>query len=89
MVRLLINGDGDDAIDEHARILVREQYSKDNAPRGVTVGRALVPTWCDGCSERCWGRSGGYFTMCPKCAGEGKTQIGFAMHESEKLSMNP
>ena len=79
MVRLLIDGDDrGDAIDRHARILLREQYGKDKAPRGVMVNRALVPDWCDSCGERCWGRNGGMYAMCAKCRGEGKLPIGFS-----------
>lgn len=78
MVRLLINSDDrGDAIDEHARILLREQYAKDKGPRGVTASRAVVPDWCDGCGDRCWGRNGGMFATCAKCRGEGKLPVGF------------
>lgn len=78
MVRLLINPDPDGSdIERHARALLKEQFAKDKAPRGIPVGRAVVPDWCDSCNERCWGRAGGHYAMCAKCRGEGKLPLGF------------
>lgn len=77
MVRILIDGRDDDSIERHARVLLREQFSKDKGPRGVAVQRALVPDWCDVCQERCWGVNGGMYAVCRKCSGEGKSPLGF------------
>lgn len=78
MVRLLIDSDPDESdIARHARLLLREQFTKDRAPRGIPVTRAVVPDWCDSCNERCWGRANSHYAMCKKCRGEGKLPIGF------------
>ncbi len=78
MVRLLISPEPDGSdVERHAHLLLKEQFAKDRAPRGVAVTRAVVPDWCDSCNERCWGRANSNYAMCVKCRGEGKLPIGF------------
>lgn len=76
MVRLLIEPRDDDRIEAHARRLLTEHASKSKDPMGVAVTRALVPTWCASCDERCWGPA--QYAMCAKCKGEGKQPVGFS-----------
>lgn len=75
MVRLLIESRDDDRIEAHARRLLAEQAAKSKLPMGVAATRALIPTWCCSCDERCWGPEN--YAICPKCKGEGKSKIGF------------
>lgn len=78
MVRLLIDArDDGDRIGAHARHLLREQYKKSKNPIGIAASRALVPIYCSGCDQRCWGMEGAFFDYCAKCKGEGKMPIGF------------
>ena len=78
MVRLLLeprtNGS---RVEDHARRLVIEQFEKSNYPMGIAASRAMVPTYCDKCGERCWSTEGALFDYCPKCKGEGNTPVGF------------
>ena len=65
-----------DELERHARYLHHEAVRKEKLPRVAAATRALVPTWCDICAERCWGTPVGY-SMCARCRGEGKKPIGF------------
>ena len=64
-------------LERHARFLHEEALEKAKLPRVSAATRALVPTWCDSCSERCWGA--GSFALCTKCRGEGKLPLGFSL----------
>lgn len=78
MVRLLIEPrDDDDRVEAHARRLLRESFEKNKLPIGIAASRALVPSWCSSCDERCWGLDSSFYDYCAKCKGEGKVPIGF------------
>jgi hypothetical protein len=65
-------------IDQHARLLHRKMMQKHELPRITGVTRALVPTWCDECSERAWGPVLGGPVMCPACTEkQNKNKPGF------------
>lgn len=78
MVRLLIDPrDDEERIAAHARFLHHESFKKNKNPIGVMATRALVPSWCHSCDERCWGLEGSFYDYCAKCKGEGKIPVGF------------
>ena len=78
MVRLLIDARDDESrIEAHARYLHRESFKKNKAPMGIAATRALVPSWCHSCDQRCWGLENSFYDFCAKCRGEGKQALGF------------
>jgi len=78
LVRLLIDPrTDDDRVEAHARFLHREAFKKNKDPIGIMATRALVPSWCSSCDERCWGLEASFYTFCAKCKGEGKQTLGF------------
>lgn len=69
--------DGHD-IETHARLMHQKMLEKHDLPRITGVTRALIPTWCDECSERAWGPVLGGPVMCADCtAKQAKKQTGF------------
>lgn len=77
MLRILHDPGSSEDLEADARRLHDLMLRKHNLPRITGVTRAVVPTWCDSCGERCWGRDMG-FALCQKCRGEGKFPVGFA-----------
>jgi len=77
VLRVLHDPGSSEDLEADARRLHREMLRKNNLPRLPGATRAMVPSWCDSCSERCWGPERGGFSICQKCRGEGKIPIGF------------
>lgn len=56
-----------DALEEHARFMLRKGLEEAKLPRINAATRALIPSWCDECSGRAWGPVMGGPTYCPAC----------------------
>lgn len=79
MVRILLDTTSGEDVEADARRLHYEYMEKNKLPRLPAATRAIIPSWCDACGERCWGPISGY-AMCAKCRGEGKVPLGFGIH---------
>lgn len=57
-------------VERHAQFMHREMLKQKNLPRIACATRALIPTWCDDCSERAWGPVLGGLSLCRDCWGK-------------------
>ena len=66
-------------LEADARRLHREYMAKNKLPRLAAATRALIPTYCEICSEKAWGPLGGGIAICDPCRkrGERKGLVGF------------